>query len=212
VHLSVKNLSHSFDYPLFHDISFELPPKTSIAVTGVSGSGKSTLLHICSTLLKPNDGEVFFEGKSLYKLSASELINIRRNDVGIIFQSHFLFKGFSAFENIELSSVLTGLPLENELLEKLGISHILKQKPGDISGGQQQRVSIARVLSKRPKIIFADEPTGNLDAATATEVTELLFNYIKNNNAILFLVTHDLNLAKCCDVAYKLENLALKRL
>jgi putative ABC transport system ATP-binding protein len=212
MHFSVKNLSHSFDYPLFNNISFELSPKSSIAITGVSGSGKSTLLHICSTLLKPNGGEVFFNDKSLYKLNANELINIRRNDVGIIFQSHFLFKGFSAFENIELSSVLTGLPLEDELLKKLGISHILKQKPGDISGGQQQRVSIARVLSKRPKIIFADEPTGNLDAATAAEVTELLFDYIKNNNAILFLVTHDLNLAGYCNMAYKLENLELKTL
>ncbi|MDR0665857.1 MAG: ABC transporter ATP-binding protein [Campylobacteraceae bacterium] len=210
MHLSVKNLSHSFDYPLFNDISFELPSKSSVSITGGSGSGKSTLLHICSTLLKPNRGEIFFEGKSLYKLNADELINIRRNDVGIIFQSHFLFKGFSAFENIELSSVLTGLPLEDELLKKLGISHILKQKPGDISGGQQQRVSIARVLSKKPKIIFADEPTGNLDTSTAAEVTELLFDYIKSNNAVLFLVTHDLNLAKRCDMSYKLENLELK--
>jgi putative ABC transport system ATP-binding protein len=212
VYLNVKNLSHSFDYPLFNDVSFELSPGSSMAVTGISGSGKSTLLHICSTLLKPNGGEVFFDNKSLYRLSANELINIRRNDVGIIFQSHFLFKGFSAFENIELSSVLTGLPLEDRLLKRLGISHILKQKPGDISGGQQQRVSIARVLSKRPKIIFADEPTGNLDAETAAEVTELLFDYIRSNNAILFLVTHDLNLAKCCDEAYKLENLVLKML
>ncbi|MDR1976049.1 MAG: ABC transporter ATP-binding protein [Campylobacteraceae bacterium] len=210
--LNVKNLSHSFDYPLFNNISFELAPRSSMSVTGVSGSGKSTLLHICATLLKPNGGEVNFDDKSLYKLSSNELIDIRRYDVGIIFQSHFLFKGFSAFENIELSSVLTGLPLEDELLKRLGISHILAQKPGDISGGQQQRVSIARVLSKKPKIIFADEPTGNLDAATAAEVTQLLFDYIKANDAILFLVTHDLALAKCCDAAYKLENLELKTL
>jgi putative ABC transport system ATP-binding protein len=183
-----------------------------MSVTGVSGSGKSTLLHICSTLLKPNNGEVFFNEKNLYKLSSDELVDIRRNDVGIIFQSHFLFKGFSAFENIELSSVLTGIPLEDELLKRLGISHILRQKVGDISGGQQQRVSIARVLSKKPKIIFADEPTGNLDTITAGEVTALLFDYIKANNAALFLVTHDLNLAKRCDAAYKLENLELKTL
>jgi putative ABC transport system ATP-binding protein len=208
--LSAENLSHSFDYPLFNNISFELAPKSSMSVTGVSGSGKSTLLHICSTLLRPNGGEVFLNGKNLYKLSLDELVDIRRDDVGIIFQSHFLFKGFSAFENIELSSVLTGIPLEEELLKRLGISHILQQKVGDISGGQQQRVSIARVLSKKPKIIFADEPTGNLDAVTAGEVTALLFDYIKANNAALLLVTHDLNLAKCCDTAYKLENLELK--
>ncbi|MDR1614084.1 MAG: ABC transporter ATP-binding protein [Campylobacteraceae bacterium] len=210
--LNVKNLSHSFDYPLFGNISFKLALHSSMSVTGVSGSGKSTLLHICSTLLKPNNGEVFFNEKNLYKLSSDELVDIRRNDVGIIFQSHFLFKGFSAFENIELSSVLTGIPLEDELLKRLGISHILRQKVGDISGGQQQRVSIARVLSKKPKIIFADEPTGNLDTITAGEVTALLFDYIKANNAALFLVTHDLNLAKRCDAAYKLENLELKTL
>ncbi|MDR2790285.1 MAG: ABC transporter ATP-binding protein [Campylobacteraceae bacterium] len=210
--LRVNNLSHSFDYPLFHDLNFTLEKQQSISITGVSGSGKSTLLHICSTLLKPKSGEVFINGKNIYKLPNSELIKIRRNSIGIIFQSHFLFKGFSVKENMEIAAILAKTNFDKNLIERLGIAHILKQKPGDISGGQQQRVSLARVLSKKPKIIFADEPTGNLDAATAKEVTSLLFDYIEANNAALFLVTHDLNLAKCCDTTYKLENLELKPL
>ncbi|MDR2100380.1 MAG: ABC transporter ATP-binding protein [Campylobacteraceae bacterium] len=208
--LDVKNLSHSFDYPLFNNLDFTLEEKKSMAVTGVSGSGKSTLLHICSTLLRPKNGEVFINEKDIYKLPNDELVNIRRCNIGIIFQSHFLFKGFSARENIEIATILTKSDFDMELVERLGISHILNNKVGDISGGQQQRVSLARILLKKPKIIFADEPTGNLDAATAGEITALLFDYIKTNNAALFLVTHDLNLAKKCDAAYKLENLQLK--
>ncbi|MDR2635777.1 MAG: ABC transporter ATP-binding protein [Campylobacteraceae bacterium] len=210
--LRVNALSHSFDYPLFNSLNFTLDKKQSIAVTGVSGSGKSTLLHICSTLLKPKGGEVFINGKDIYRLPSDELVNIRRNSVGIIFQSHFLFKGFSVKENMEIATVLTKSDFDKELIERLGISHILNNKVGDISGGQQQRVSLARILLKKPKIIFADEPTGNLDAVTAGEVTALLFDYIKANNAALFLVTHDLNLAKRCERAYKLENFALTTL
>ncbi|MDR2081229.1 MAG: ATP-binding cassette domain-containing protein [Campylobacteraceae bacterium] len=210
--LRVSNLLHSFDYPLFHDLNFTLEKQKSMSITGISGSGKSTLLHICSTLLKPKNGEVFISGKDIYNLQNSELIKIRRNEIGIIFQSHFLFKGFSVKENMEIATILAKTNFDKNLIEQLGIAHILKQKPGDISGGQQQRVSLARVLSKKPKIIFADEPTGNLDIATAGEVTALLFDYIKANNAALFLVTHDFNLAKCCDMAYKLENLELKPL
>jgi putative ABC transport system ATP-binding protein len=177
-----------------------------MAVTGVSGSGKSTLLHICASLLKPKDGEVFINKKNIYKLPNDELVNIRRNDIGIIFQSHFLFKGFNVRENMELATVLTNSDFDKELVERLGISHILNNKVGDISGGQQQRVSLARVLLKKPKIIFADEPTGNLDQKTADEVMDIIYEYIEKNDAALFLVTHDLKLANKCDIVYKLEN------
>ena len=121
-----------------------------------------------------------------------------------------LFKGFSAYENIELSSVLTNKKFDNELMERLNIAHVLNQKVGSLSGGQQQRVSIARVLSKAPKIIFADEPTGNLDAKTASEVMGVLFDYVKENSASLVLVTHDNTLANRCDKKFVLENLTLK--
>jgi putative ABC transport system ATP-binding protein len=193
--LEVKNLSHSFEYNLFTDINITLNPRESISVVGVSGSGKSTLLHICATLLKPDRGEVKLFGKNLYNQKNRDILKIRREEVGIIFQSHYLFKGFDAFENIELATLLNDTKLDNELIEKLGITNILKQKVGELSGGQQQRVSIARVLSKKPKIIFADEPTGNLDSKTAGEVIEILFEYIKKNDAALLLVTHDNDLA-----------------
>ncbi len=193
--LEVKNLSHSFEYNLFTDINITLNPKESISVIGVSGSGKSTLLHICATLLKPDSGEVKLFGKNLYSQKNRDILKTRREDVGIIFQSHYLFKGFDAFENIELATLLNDTKMDNELIEKLGITNILKQKVGELSGGQQQRVSIARVLSKKPKIIFADEPTGNLDSKTASEVMEILFEYIEKNDAALLLVTHDNDLA-----------------
>ncbi len=213
--LSAQNLSHSYDYPLFENLSIELCEKKSLAVVGVSGCGKSTLLHICSSLLKPQSGEVFYKGISLYKkslLGNNKLLNIRRNDFGIIFQSHYLFKGFLARENIELANILSKTNFDASLLEKLGISHVLDQNIGELSGGQQQRISIARVLSKKPRIIFADEPTGNLDAKTAREVMDVLFAYVQEHDASLMLVTHDANLAKQCDEVRELKDLNLNKL
>lgn len=197
--LHVQNLSHSFDYPLFEDVSFDLAEQKSIAVVGVSGSGKSTLLHICATLLKPQSGDVKLLGKNLYSLNDDEILKIRREDIGIVFQSHYLFKGFNTFENIELATLLNDTQMDSTLLKKFGIETLLDKKIGELSGGQQQRVSIVRVLSKKPKILFADEPTGNLDSKTANEVMDVLFEYIGNNNAALLLVTHDLKLAQRCN-------------
>jgi putative ABC transport system ATP-binding protein len=196
--LEVKNLSHSFECNLFSDINFTLNSKESLSIVGVSGSGKSTLLHICATLLKPDSGEVNLFGKNLYSQKNRDILRVRRESVGIIFQSHYLFKGFSAYENIELATLLNNTSMDDDLMEKLGITNTLKQKVGELSGGQQQRISIARVLSKKPKIIFADEPTGNLDNKTADEVMNILFEYIEQNSATLLLVTHDNNLADKC--------------
>ena len=196
--IKVKNVSHSFDYPLFSDINFSLKKRETMSVTGVSGSGKSTLMHICSTMLKPNSGKVELFGEDIYSLSQKELINIRRQKVGIIFQAHYLFRGLSAYENLELSTILTGNFIDDELIEKFKIKKTMAQKIGELSGGQQQRVSIARVLTKKPKIIFADEPTGNLDEKTANEVMDILFDYIQEVDGILFLVTHEKELAKRC--------------
>lgn len=204
--LRVCDLSFSYDYTLFENLNLSLNTGESTAILGVSGCGKSTLLHILSTLLKPKSGEVIYNEKSLYKLSENELTKIRRLEFGIIFQAHYLFKGFSAFENIELASILSGLNIDENLVKQLKIEKILNQKAGEISGGQQQRVSIARVLSKKPKIIFADEPTGNLDKQTASEVMDVLSRYIKENDASLVIVTHDNDIASCCDYAFRLEN------
>ena len=204
--LKALNLSHKFDYLLFNDINLDIRPATTTAIMGVSGSGKSTILHILSTLLSPTDGEVIYNDKSLYKLNSDELLKIRRYDFGIIFQAHYLFKGFNGFENIELATILSGQKINLNLLKALKIDNVINQKIGELSGGQQQRVSIARVLAKNPKIIFADEPTGNLDQTTAKEVMSVIFDYIKTNNAALILVTHDKDIAQLCDIKYQLSN------
>jgi len=204
--LSAKKLSHTFEYELFNDISLELNQKESIAIIGISGSGKSTLLHILSTLLKADKGEVSLFDKDISALNQKKLAQIKRDDLGLVFQSHYLFKGFSAYENLELAAILSQKEIDNKLIKKLDILDSINQKVTELSGGQQQRVSIARVLTKQPKIIFADEPTGNLDKKTASTVMDLFFEYIEQNNAGLILVTHDETLAHRCKKVFRLEN------
>lgn len=206
------DLSFAYDYTLFENVNISLNSRESSAILGVSGCGKSTILHILSTLLKPKTGEVIYKGRSLYDLSSNELLQIRRLDFGIIFQAHYLFKGFNARENIELAGILSGQNIDENILENLKIKEVLNQKVGELSGGQQQRVSIARVLCKQPKIIFADEPTGNLDKQTANDVMQTLFEYIKTNDAALVLVTHDNDLAAKCDNQYRLDNKELAKI
>ena len=203
------NLSHEFDYPLFNNISLEVKSKEKVAILGVSGSGKSTLLHILSTFLKPNNGEVYLFDKNIYSLKEKELIEIRRKKIGIIFQFHYLFNGFSAFDNLKVASILSQNEIDENLLKRLNIYNVIKQNIQTLSGGQQQRVSIARVLTKKPKIIFADEPTGNLDRKSAFEVMDILEEYCDENKACLVMVTHDEEIAKKCNTIYKLENYGL---
>ncbi|MCX6060672.1 MAG: ABC transporter ATP-binding protein [Campylobacterales bacterium] len=202
--LKATSLSHRFDYPLFNDISLELHSRESIAIVGVSGSGKSTLLHILSSLLKPNSGNVELFEKNIYTLDDKQLVQLRRHDLGLIYQSHYLFKGFSAYENLEVAAILAGETIDPALLVNLGIQQVIGQKVTELSGGQQQRVSIARILSKKPRLIFADEPTGNLDHATATEVMDLFMDYLVQHEAGLVLVTHDEALAARCDHIYRM--------
>ncbi len=203
--LEATHISHGFDYPLFTDIDFTILPTQSAAIVGRSGSGKSTLLHIFSTFLKPNSGNVTLLDHDLYSLSDGQIELLRRYDIGIIFQFHYLFKGMSAFDNIDVATMLSGEEMDDEILKKLEIDHLMSHKTSELSGGEQQRVSIARVLSKKPRIIFADEPTGNLDKETATLVMDVLLTYVKENDAGLVLVTHDESLAARCDNVYKVE-------
>ncbi len=209
--IKATNLSHKFDYQLFNDVSLSVKPNEKISIIGSSGSGKSTLLHILSTFLKPDSGEVYLFDKNIYSLKEKELIEIRRNKIGIIFQFHYLFNGFSALDNLKVASILADTEIDNKLLDRLKISDVIHQKIQTLSGGQQQRVSIARVLMKKPKIIFADEPTGNLDMETAFEVIEILKEYCNEYNASLVMVTHDTEIAKQCDTMYKLENKQLNK-
>jgi len=210
--LSATGISHSFDTELFSNVNFTLTPAESAAIVGRSGSGKSTLLHIFSTFIEPNIGKVLLFNTDIYSLKDGDIEALRRYDIGIIFQFHYLFKGMSAMENIEVATMLSGSHIEDALLEKLEIKELMDQKIGELSGGQQQRVSIARVLSKKPRIIFADEPTGNLDKETAELVMDVLFDYIKETGAGLVLVTHDESMASRCDTQYRLEDKALKEI
>jgi putative ABC transport system ATP-binding protein len=210
--LHATNIAHAFDYELFSNIDFTLKEQKSIAIVGRSGSGKSTLMHIFSSFIKPNKGEVTLLGKNIYTLSENELEKLRRYELGIIFQAHYLFKGMTALMNIEIATLLSNETINDSLLERLEIKELMPQKIGELSGGQQQRVSIARVLSKKPKIIFADEPTGNLDKETAKLVMEVLLEYIEKEKAGLILVTHDEEMARLCNKSFRLENQTLSEM
>ncbi len=200
------NISHAFEKPLYSGVNLRIKPKESLAILGVSGSGKSTLLSHLATMLKPNSGTIsLLEHQDIYALNSKKLLELRRLKVGIIFQSHYLFKGFSALENLQVASILVKQEINHSLLEQLGIAHTLKQGVGELSGGQQQRLSIARVLSKKPKIIIADEPTGNLDTISANQVISMLQNYIIEEKGALVLATHDEHLAFTCSQVYRLE-------
>ncbi|MFP6119889.1 ABC transporter ATP-binding protein [Helicobacter pylori] len=200
------NISHAFEKPLYNGVNLHIKPKESLAILGVSGSGKSTLLSHLATMLKPDSGTIsLLEHQDIYALNPKNLLELRRLKVGIVFQSHYLFKGFSALENLQVASILAKQEINYSLLEQLGIAHTLKQGVGELSGGQQQRLSIARVLSKKPKIIIADEPTGNLDTISANQVISMLQNYITENEGTLVLATHDEHLAFTCSQVYRLE-------
>lgn len=205
--LSATNLSQSFDVSLYKGVNLSFNAGESCAILGVSGSGKSSLLNNLSTMLKPTSGKINIgQHQDIYSLSSDELIELRRKTIGIIFQSHYLFRGFSALENLQTACVISGEPMDMELIESFGIKDILHQDIATLSGGQQQRVSIVRVLLKRPSIIIADEPTGNLDSKTAVNVVDIILDYVKARGAILVLATHDREIAKMCKMQLTLAN------
>jgi putative ABC transport system ATP-binding protein len=209
--LEATSLSHTFEYPLFSDISLAIDSGETVAIIGESGSGKSTLLHILSSLLQPNEGSVSLLDQDIYTLKSRDLVKLRRDDLGLIFQSHYLFKGFSAHENLEVASILAREPIDASLITRLGLDDVIKMKVTQLSGGQQQRISIARVLTKKPRVIFADEPTGNLDNKTSLEVMHIFEEYVKDEQAALLLVTHNEEFAHRCDHVYRLENRSLSK-
>ena len=179
--------------------------KEVVSIVGSSGAGKSTLLQILGTLEKPDQGEVTFEGKRISSLSGKELARFRNEKIGFVFQFHHLLPEFSALENVCIPSMLQGISKKkasfraSELLEKMGLSERIKHRPSELSGGEQQRVAVARALMNNPAIVFADEPSGNLDAKTSEDLHDLIFSLRATEEQSFVIVTHDLGFAKKAD-------------
>ncbi|EME4039015.1 ABC transporter ATP-binding protein [Morganella morganii] len=193
-------------------------PEETIALVGESGSGKSTLLGIIAGLDDATSGEVKLLGQSLPQLDEEARAKLRARDVGFVFQSFMLIPTLNALENVQLPALLRGesesVSRENaeQLLIQLGLEKRLKHMPAQLSGGEQQRVAIARTFSTRPKILFADEPTGNLDRRTGDKIADLLFSLNRDYGTTLILVTHDLTLAARCQRRLKLSDGKLEEL
>ena len=185
------------------DISLEIECGKFTSIVGTSGSGKSTLLHCMAGLDKPTFGNVYLGENDIYTLSDDELSKIRRQEFGFIFQSFNLIPVLNVYDNIILPIQLDGKKEDKEyimaIVKKVGLEDQLKKFPNELSGGQQQRVAIARALSNKPAIIFADEPTGNLDSKTTEEVMSLLRSTVKDLNQTLLMITHDENIARQAD-------------
>lgn len=205
--VEVNNISHIFDYEIYKNVSFKIEKGQSIAILGVSGSGKSTILNSVSALLKPTSGIINIKSyKNIYSLKEKEILFLRSKILGIIFQSHYLFKGFNVLQNLEVAKIISKQNIDFNILEEFNILHTLKQQIGELSGGQQQRLSIARILTKRPEVLIADEATGNLDNENAQNIMKYIFHYVKKNNACLLLATHDKNIALKCDHIFYIQN------
>ena len=189
---------------ILHNIDLRITQGSSCALVGPSGSGKSSLLMLMAGLEKPSTGTVSVSGRDISSLSERSLAEFRRGKVGVVFQSFHLLPSMTAIQNVATALELANdpSPLENakKKLTDVGLSHRLDHFPKQLSGGEQQRVGIARALAPNPKIVFADEPTGNLDATNGAAVADLLFTLTKQQlETTLILVTHDLELAKRCD-------------
>lgn len=182
-------------------VSLEVRAGEALAIVGSSGAGKSTFLHIMGTLDKPTLGKVFFKGVDLTRESDERLAEFRNKSMGFVFQFHHLMSEFTAIENVMMPARIAGLPPKEAvqdaeaLLVNLGLKERLRHYPSELSGGEQQRVAIARALVRRPEVLFADEPTGNLDTANAARIQELFFELKERMKLTLVVVTHDIAFA-----------------
>lgn len=196
----------SSDMPVraLNGVNLHVAEQERVALVGRSGSGKTTLINLLAGLDRPTDGELNVAGHSLGKLSSPELAQYRGRDIGVVFQAFQLLPHRSAIQNVELPLVLQACsPSERReramrALERVGLAHRAKHRPSQMSGGEQQRVAVARAIVHRPKVLLADEPTGNLDSKTAAQVTELILEVVAEAKAAMILITHDAALAEHC--------------
>ncbi len=200
--LSNVNLNYTIDNKsinILKNISFDVDYKETISIVGESGSGKTSLIMLIGGLEKVSSGNIFFRDSELSKMNEDEISEIRRKNIGIVFQSFYLIPNYTALENVSLSLEINKFDnptvKAKEILDRFGLSNRFNNFPSQLSGGEQQRVAIARSVAMKPEIILADEPTGNLDSENTHKISNLLFNYIEDENASLIMVTHDNNLA-----------------
>lgn len=207
--IATKNLKKTYgkkgsEYTALHGIKLEIEPGESVAIIGKSGSGKSTLMHLLALLDKPSDGSISIDDVDTHKLSKSQTNSLRNKSFGFVFQQFFLNANNSVLDNVILPLKIAGISRKErikrgmEALESVELADKAKNKAKDLSGGQKQRVCIARALINNPRVIFADEPTGNLDSQTGAKIEDLLFDMNKNKGITLIVVTHDDDLAKRC--------------
>lgn len=199
------------DLEIFSHINLTVASGESVAIVGASGSGKSTLLHMMGALDRPSAGRVFFEGADLASMAADRKAHFRNQSLGFVFQFHHLLPEFSAVENVALPGLIGGkklkdiLPRAKELMEMVGLAERMNSHPATLSGGERQRTAIARALLMQPKVILADEPTGNLDDKTGEQVAQLMLSLNRQLAMTLVVVTHNQELAKRMDRVLELK-------
>ena len=208
--IELKNVTKIYgkkknQFTALKNVSLTIPTGASVAILGKSGSGKSTLMHAISGLDKPQKGQVIIDGQDILQLKSKRVDEFRAKKIGFIFQSFFVQGNESVVDNVSLPLEIARLPRKkrahkiNAALKAVDLYDKRKNRAKDLSGGQKQRLAIARAIVGDPQIIFADEPTGNLDSETGAKVEELLFDYNKQKGVTLIVVTHDADLAKKCD-------------
>lgn len=215
--IEVKNLTKTYGrndnaFSALTDVSFSIPDKTSVAILGKSGSGKSTLMHIMSGLDSPTEGEVLIAKENIFAKNQKQIDTFRAKEMSFIFQSFFVQGKESCYDNVSLPLEIAGVPKSQRramvmsALEAVELGEKVNNRAKDLSGGQKQRLAIARAIVNRPSILFADEPTGNLDTVTGETVENLLFGYAKEAGATLVVVTHDVDLAERCDMIIRIKD------
>ena len=185
------------------NIDLNINKKETVSVVGESGSGKTSLIMLVGGLEKPTSGKIIFQNQEITSLNEDEVSEIRKKNIGIVFQSFYLIPNYTAVENVALTLELNNFKNPEKeaklLLDRFSLKHRFNNLPSQLSGGEQQRVAIARAIAMKPELILADEPTGNLDKKNTELVSNLLLNYSKEKKISLVLVTHNINLAKMCD-------------
>lgn len=215
--IEIKNVTKTYGkknntFVALRDASFQIPDGASVAIVGKSGSGKSTLMHAMSGLDRPEEGQIIIGGRDILAMGQKEVDKFRSRTMSFIFQSFFVQGNETCYDNVSLPLEIANVPISRRrskieaALEAVDLIDKKKSRARELSGGQKQRLAVARAIVSEPKILFADEPTGNLDSVTGKTVEDLLFSYNKKHKATLIIVTHDTELASRCDIQIHIKD------